>query len=199
VGLAHVHTPSPDARILWQGETEKGSIPLLWTEANDQAVFGFALQQSDLPLRVAFPILITNLTGWLLPPAPVDATIVAPGESVALRPWPTASRMEVRLPNGEKESFPITPGMNPPYLETKLPGLYAVTQTVGTGVRESRFAVNLFSSLVSDLVPAAELKVPVLAEAMAVRTSAPRDFWHWLGWAALAVVCLEWWVYRRGY
>lgn len=199
INLAHVHTPSPDARILWEGETEKGSIPLLWTEGNDRAIFGFNLQQSDLPLRIAFPVLMQNLAGWLLPPAPVDAPQVAPGESVALRPWPTATRLDVTLPEGSTQGWEITPGMNPPYLEAKVPGLYQVTQKVGGGTRSASFAVNLFSSLVSDLTPVPELQVPVLPEAKAVQTEAPMDIWRWLGWAALALVGLEWWVYRRGY
>jgi len=201
INLAHLHTPSPDANILWTGMTDRGAIPLLWTEGNDRAVFGFALQQSDLPLRIAFPVLMQNLAGWLLPPAPVDAPLVQPGESVALRPWPTATRMDAYLP--DKASQPLvwelTPGMNPPYLETTSPGLYRVVQKVGGSDRESQFAVNLFSALVSDLTPAADWKVPVLPEAGAVETKAPLDLWRWLGWAALVLVGLEWWVYRRGY
>lgn len=199
VNLAHLHTPAPGSRILWEGETEQGSIPLLWTEGNDRVVFGFALQQSDLPLRIAFPILMQNLAGWLLPPVPVDSPLVQPGESVQLHPWPSATQLEVSLPDGGKESWTITPGMNPPFLETKAPGLYRVAQNVGGGTRESQFAVNLFSSLVSDLTPAPELKVPVLPDAQPVATEAPMDIWRWIGWAALAVVGLEWWVYRRGY
>jgi Ca-activated chloride channel homolog len=199
INLASVHAPPPDARILWEGQTEKGAIPLLWTEGSDRAVFGFALQQSDLPLRTAFPILMQNLAGWLLPPAPVDAPALQPGESVALRPWPTASRLEVRTPDGGGQNWEVTPGMTPPFLEVGAPGLYQVVQTVGGSRRESRFAVNLFSSLVSDLTPAPELTVPVLPEAKAVQTEAPLDLWRWLGWAALAALGLEWWVYQRGY
>jgi hypothetical protein len=167
INLAHVFTVGPDARILWEGETEKGTIPLIWTEGNDRVVFGFALQQSDLPLRIAFPVLMQNLAGWLLPPAPVDAPRVAPGESVALRPWPTATRLEVALPNGTSQSWDVTPSMTPPYLETTAPGLYRVTQQVGGTARPSAFVVNLFSSLVSDLTPAPDLQVPVLPEASA--------------------------------
>ncbi len=199
VNLANVHAPAADARILWEGQTDKGKIPLLWTEGNDRAVFGFTLQQSDLPLRIAFPILMQNLAGWLLPPAPVDAPLVQPGESVALRPWPTATKLSVTVPGGQSQEWEVTPGMNPPFLETRAPGLYEVKQAVGGGSRDSRFAVNLFSSLVSDLSPVTELKVPVLPEAKAVQTEAPMDLWRWLGWAALALIGLEWWVYRRGY
>ncbi len=199
INLADVHTPAPDARILWEGQTEQGPIPLLWTEGSDRVVFGFALQQSDLPLRIAFPILIQNLTGWLLPPAPVDAPLVQPGQSVRLRPWPTATRLEVTLPDGSTQAWDVSPGMNPPFLETTLPGLYHVRQEVGGSDRESRFAVNLFSSLVSNLKPVEELKVPVLEAAGQVRTEAPLDLWRWLGWIALAIIGLEWWVFRRGY
>ncbi|MFZ5824346.1 MAG: VWA domain-containing protein [Bacillota bacterium] len=199
INKARVHTPAEGARMLWEGETEQGAIPLIWAEGNDRVIFSFALQQSDLVLRVAFPILMQNLAGWLLPPAPVEGGLVQPGESVGLRPWPGASKMEVTLPDGSRQSWEIAPGMNPPYLETKMPGLYKVVQQVGSGTRESRFAVNLFSSLVSDLTPLPEWKVPVLPEAGEVRTEAPRDLWRWLGWLALGLVGFEWWVYRRGY
>lgn len=191
--------PAADARILWEGETAEGPIPLLWAEGGDRVIFSFALQQSDLPLRVAFPILVQNLVGWLLPPAPVDEALVQPGESVALRPWPGASRMAVTYPGGAVEWWEVGPGLNPPFLEAREPGLYRVKQTVGSGTRDSVFAVNLFSSLVSNLTPAAEWSVPVLPEAQAVQTEAPLDLWRWLGWLALALVGLEWWVYRRGY
>ncbi|MFZ5817784.1 MAG: vWA domain-containing protein, partial [Bacillota bacterium] len=177
INKAYLHTPAEGARILWEGETEQGAIPLIWTEGSDRVIFSFALQQSDLPLRVAFPILIQNLAGWLLPPAPVDDALVQPGESVGLRPWPGATRMEVTFPDGQKQAWEVLPGGAPPYLETRSPGLYQVVQTVPKGSRESRFAVNLFSSLVSDLTPLPEWKVPVLPEAGAVKTEAPRDLW----------------------
>jgi hypothetical protein len=199
VNLATVHTPAQDARLLWEAQSDKGSVPLLWTEGSDRVVFGFDLQQSDLPLRIAFPVLMQNLAGWLLPPAPVDAPLVQPGESVPLRPWPTATKLEVSTPEGARQTWDVTPGMNPPFLEVQAPGIYQVAQSVGGSKREARFAVNLFSGLVSDLTPAPELTVPVLPEARQVQTEAPLDIWRWLGWAALAVVGLEWWVYRRGY
>ncbi len=204
INTVQVRTPADGARILWEGETEKGSVPLLWTESNDRVIFGFALQQSDLPLRVAFPILMQNLAGWLLPPAPVDAALIQPGESVALRPWPGATSMSIASPGGKQQSWEISPGINPPFLETSEPGLYRVTQQVTqatgtTGIRESRFAVNLFSSLVSDLTPLTEWDVPVLPEAQQVKTEAPQDLWRYFGWVALLLVGLEWWVYRRGY
>jgi len=204
INKASLRTPAEGARILWEGETEKGSVPLLWAESNDRVIFGFALQQSDLPLRVAFPILMQNLAGWLLPPAPVDSVLIQPGESVALRPWPGATAMTVTAPAGAAHSFDLAPGANPPFLEVNEPGLYRVSQQVAqangqTVTRESQFAVNLFSSLVSDLNPLAEWKVPVLPEAQQVKTEAPQDLWRYLGWVALLFVGLEWWVYRRGY
>ena len=106
--------------------------------------------------------------------------------------------MAVTSPVGATESWDVGPGLNPPFLEAREPGLYRVKQTVGDGARDSVFAVNLFSSLVSDLTPVAEWSVPVLPEAQSVQAEAPHDLWRWLGWLALALVGLEWWVSRRG-
>ena len=48
------------------------------------AVLAFEPRQSDLPLQVAFPILLANLTGELLGGSAAPTTAVKPGDPVVL-------------------------------------------------------------------------------------------------------------------
>ena len=63
------------------------------------AVLAFDLRRSDLPLQVAFPLLLANLTGWLAPGSGGDLpTQVAPGTAVALTPPPEAEAATTSRP-----------------------------------------------------------------------------------------------------
>jgi Ca-activated chloride channel homolog len=88
--------------------------PLLYAGDHDgrrAAVLAFLPRDSDLPLQVAFPILLANLTGELFggSTAPTDA--VAPGDPVSV-PFPSgATSMVVTRPDGSTvELAPATAG-----------------------------------------------------------------------------------------
>lgn len=193
VAQARKHQLPTGARVLWTGPD---GMPLLWLEGESKAVFAFALQASDLPLRTAFPILLNRLVDALLPGAPVPSGGLQPGEAVRARPWPSATALEWLSPSGERQRFELGKDSPPPTLVAGRPGLWTVRQETPDGERLTPVAVNLFSGLVSDLTPAAELKVPVLPEAGAVPTEAPLPLWRYLGWLALGVALLEWWAWR---
>ncbi|MEW5990663.1 MAG: VWA domain-containing protein [Chloroflexota bacterium] len=64
------------------------------------AVLAFEPRQSDLPLQVAFPILISNLTGELMGGSAAPTEAVVPGDPVRL-PLPAgASALKVTRPDG---------------------------------------------------------------------------------------------------
>jgi hypothetical protein len=106
--------------------------PLLYAgvRANvPSAVLAFEPRHSDLPLQVAFPILIANLTGELMggSGAPTDA--VKPGDPVSL-PLPAgATGMRVERPDGSVvELAPGTEGAAAvTFTQTDLLGVYTAT------------------------------------------------------------------------
>ncbi len=111
----------------------KGS-PLLYTGVRaglPTAVLAFEPRRSDLPLQVAFPILLSNLTGELLggSTAPTDA--VAPGSPVSLQVPAGATGVTVTRPDGTTtELVPsLASGSAVTYALTDLPGIYTVTPT----------------------------------------------------------------------
>ncbi len=93
------------------------------------AVMAFEPRRSDLPLQVAFPILLSNLTGELLggSAAPTDA--VAPGTPVSLTIPSGASGVTVTRPDGTTTDLVANAagGASVSYVATDLPGIYTVT------------------------------------------------------------------------
>ena len=91
-----------------------GGAPLLYAGERDgqlAAVLAFLPRNSDLPLQVAFPILLANLTGELFggSAAPTDA--VGPGEPVSLPIPQGATSIVVTRPDGSTvELVPPTAG-----------------------------------------------------------------------------------------
>ncbi|HSL97767.1 MAG TPA: VWA domain-containing protein [Candidatus Deferrimicrobiaceae bacterium] len=88
--------------------------PLLYVGELDgrrAGVLAFLPRNSDLPLQVAFPILVANLTGELLGGSTAPTTAVAPGDPVSL-PLPAgATALRVTRPDGSTvELAPPTPG-----------------------------------------------------------------------------------------
>ena len=93
------------------------------------AVLAFEPRRSDLPLQVAFPILIANLTGELMggSAAPVDA--VKPGDPVSLPVPPSATGLRIERPDGSiVELAPGTAGgAAVMFTQTDLLGVYTAT------------------------------------------------------------------------
>ena len=159
------------------------------------AVFGFDIHESDLPLRIGFPVLMQNLLAWLVPPAPT-ATRVSAGESLPLALDPLATAATVTTPD-ERVARVAPPLPAAPWTDTALPGVYTLTQTLsGGGERVSAFVVA---------VPAGESGAGEgIAPAATARQGAGggrpplREVWPWLAALALLLLGAEWWVFVRG-
>jgi hypothetical protein len=109
--------------------------PLLYAGTRDglpTAVLAFEPRQSDLPLQVAFPILLSNLVGELLggSSAPVDA--VAPGAPVELSIPSGAIGLRITGPDGAVTDVHVSPGDGRvvTFAATDLPGIYAIEPIV---------------------------------------------------------------------
>ena len=93
------------------------------------AVLAFAPRESDLPLQVAFPILIANLTGELLGGSSAPAAAVKPGDPVALPVPSGATSLRVQRPDGSTVDLaPGTAGaLTVTFTQTEQLGVYVVT------------------------------------------------------------------------
>ncbi len=172
-----------------------GDVPLLVAGEHDGrrvAALAFAPEQSDLPLQVAFPLLVDNLVNFLQPRAAAGPGAVAPGSAVGLPDF--EGEMVVLAPDGR--SLPVSQGAGA-FSDTVEPGVYEVRAADGSRVL-ARFAVNAGSLGESNL--AAATQVPLVTEGAPtadVQRPAGAERWWPLAAVALAVLGLEWWLYTR--
>ena len=113
-----------------------GAGPLLYSGTlggRPAAVLAFLPRQSDLPLQVAFPILLANLTGELLGGSQTPADAVAPGAPVTLAIPVGASGVRVTRPDGTTDELPAptTGAASVTFARTDELGVYVVTPIGG--------------------------------------------------------------------
>jgi len=108
VGTARKMTLPAWARTIIPGPA---GAPLLYTGTRDgfaTAVLAFQPRQSDLPLQVAFPILMSNLVGELLGGSAAPTEAVEPGSPVTLPVPAGATGLTVTRPDGS--TIELAPG-----------------------------------------------------------------------------------------
>ena len=182
----------PPARDGWVFATPLRSFehPLLVVGTQSKrriAALAFDVLESDLPLRVAFPLLITNALQWLdARDSPHPQSLIA-GES---------------LPLTEAQSVSAEPLLTPPkkvpdMQETRIfqplrNGFYLLADFAG----QSWLAVNTFSPQESDLrFP--ETEKAESPTSVATSNLGPWPPWLWLTLAAFALFTGEWWLFHR--
>jgi hypothetical protein len=156
---------------------------------------GFDLLDSDLPLRVAFPVLMSNILEWL---SPQQGTFVShqvqAGEPYMIEHDGVTTDVSVRKPSGDWIKVPVTESPLP-FRDTSQTGIY----TVRSGKRNQRFAVNLVSREESDIIPKAAERQP--AAALAVSASTPetikRPLWPYFVVFAFGLTLVEWYFWCR--
>ena len=203
--------------------------PLLYAGRRDglaTAVLAFDLRQSDLPLQVAWPILIANLSGELLGRDASTLRPVEPGAPVELVLPPGSVGMRVTTPDGAAvELQPATgAGASVTFVGTSQLGAYLAepipespTPTAGGGTAGTssprpsasaepaaagpiRFAVDLFDLDESNIAPGDGARLTAIGGAPAEgRTpgTARDEWWIPIALAALALLLVEWLVYER--
>ncbi|MFL5801760.1 MAG: vWA domain-containing protein [Roseiflexaceae bacterium] len=191
--------PGAWARVVVDGD---GGPLLLAGERDGRrvVVLAFSLQQSDLPLQVAFPLLISNIIGYLSPGSGAEAALLTPDQPLTIPV--DASITEVRVTRPDGEVVQITPQNGQAiFADTAQLGPYTVEQRQGERlVGRRRYAVNLFAPDESRIAPQAELniqQVSGLQQAVTRERVGRQEFWRWLAAIALVVLVIEWLVYQR--
>jgi hypothetical protein len=159
---------------------------------------GFDVRETDLPLRVAFPIFINSSLQWLTAKRGTSGESGAPtraGDVVALSPPANETEIGITRPDGSTLRVP---------LQTN-PLLFSGTTEVGIYKASAgknwnqQFGVSLLSKTESDLTPRDAIPVgdgkPIQSES---RARANKELWAYLALVALALLGIEWWVYHRG-
>jgi hypothetical protein len=181
--------------------TSDGTPLMLAGQDGDRrvAILPFDLQQSNLPLMSAFPIMMANMVNFLSPPGVVQSSEIQTGSPESLSPLPQVQNVRVTGPNEQAAEFrtgqgPIT------YATTDVPGLYRVQQLVQGGqqtVDDDLFAANLANPDESDIrARLTGLNNPGPLDAGLTRLQ--KEIWGALAAVVLPLMLFEWfWFHRR--
>lgn len=170
------------------------------TSGRRVAVLGFALHESDLPLQIAFPILFSNLVGYLAPGQGGGANQLQPGQPLVVPVPPDATEVRITPPGGA--TVRVTPANGQAiFAETDQLGIYRVAIVrPNLPQAERAVAVNLMNSTESRVEPRKQLPI-FQSGGRAVAASGERsgrsELWRWLAGVALALLVIEWLVYQR--
>jgi hypothetical protein len=159
-------------------------------------VLAFDLHHSDLPLQVAFPLMIANLVNWLAPGSGGNLPDqVTPGSPVAVNLPLDVETAVVRRPDGTSARYE-TQGGRLVYPDTNQLGVYRISWGQA---EEATFAVNLFLPEESRVKPAGTLALFEASDGNEAEAQGQgrREWWRPLAFASLVLLLVEWLVYQR--
>jgi hypothetical protein len=193
IGAGKALLPAAGARVL----ARAGEDPVLVAldqPGRRQLIFGWNFLDSDLPLRVGFPVLIGNSLRWLLENGTHNhALTIRPGQPVRFAVPAGITEAVVTGPGGRRERLAVRDGQV----------VYTGSDTVGeyrlvAGPEQWRWAADLRDAAESNLTPSDRLQLGEqrVAEA-APQPRAPAHLWPYLALLALAVLLGEWHLYHR--
>jgi Ca-activated chloride channel family protein len=186
-------------------EAEGGPL-LLVGERDGQriAVLTFRMQDSDLPLQIAFPILMSNIVDWLSPGrAVIQQNDVRPGDVIAISPGASTDSVAIYKPDG---SVWLEEAGQERILfdETASLGIYQIELRDLAGDQSTdpqlagQFAVNLFSPAESFVRPISSLQIGQAdVPSTTAESRGQREYWPYLALLAVFLLVGEWWLYHQ--
>jgi len=185
--------------------SEGGPVILVGeTKGRRVALLSFRLQDSDLPLQIAFPVLMANIVNWLTPGRVIESSgdslrHVRPGDTVTLMPVSDAVNVTIRKPNDTRWSSDIGED-SLIFDETGELGLYEVKFINVDGEElDGHFAVSLLATNESNIAPVKTLNIGSATYATSEENlDGQQELWPWLAGIAISILLMEWWIYHRG-
>jgi len=215
VTLADVHT---DKTEVFLPDPKKGETTLAYSVTDSIiaakrdgkrkiVAFGFSLpaagrdSATDLPMKVAFPMLLVNALDWFAGDQADLLTTYETGrrERVPLDGAGAANQADLTAPDGAVTKTPVIDGLATFYASRV--GYYdlAAKAPDGKPIASMTLAANLASPTESDIAPSATLtlagKKLEAPEAFAITHS--QKLWIYLVLLALGLIVLEWVTYHR--
>lgn len=169
------------------------------TEGRQVAILPFDLRDSDLPLQIQWPILMSALMNWFAPENLINAPSgLRLGDSLAITPQADSDSVRITLPDGATRALDYR-GTTLAFADTSQPGLYTV-ESLKSGVvtQTATFAVNLLDPNESAITPQPSITLggTVVTQA-AEEEIGQREYWSYLALLAVIVLLIEWYAYFR--
>jgi Ca-activated chloride channel homolog len=180
---------------------ESSLTPLVYAldERGLKAVFvGFDLYRTDFPLRVAFPLFVSNVLRWLYPSQLEDAGLqLRTGQPLTASLPAGAREATLSDPAGKSHGLRSDADGRVSFVDTTRAGIY----TVKAGAWEQRFAANLLSDGESNVAPRAqalpERSGQAPSEERPVAFPSRQELWRIFAILGLLLLCLEGVLYYR--
>ncbi len=171
-------------------EAPETGLMMSYEKNNLRAVFlGFDVTRSDLPIKVAFPVIMSNLLNWLNPQKLTASTLYAKaGTPFPIYLSPDTTQFATRVPGGKSVKHEVT---SRPFLftDTNHVGIYDIIE----GGKTRHFTVNLVDDAESNIIPQPQdLSNAPRATASAETAPTQQPLWMWLVMAALITLIGEW-------
>ena len=177
-------------------ESPQTGLMYTYEDKGIRAVFlGFDINRSDLPLKIAFPVMISNIINWLNPNKLISSTLkTRPGEPIDIYLSPETTTISTLAPDERWERHDVT--TNPfQYRDTDKVGIY----TISENKKRRYFTVNLADEMESDI------QSPVI-ESTFIRQGEVSDgeevpirrpLWVFVILLVLSILLLEWYFWLK--
>jgi hypothetical protein len=195
IARAHVLKGAKEDKVV--ARSYKGPLLIQGRRAGVKFVaLGFDVRESDLPLRVAWPLFLLNTINDFVEE---DTSYISSFRTGTVWNIPAASGAEtatLELPGGEKRVVPVKDG-RAVFLGQQA-GFYKIS-TGASAEETSMFAANLSDPQESAIRPAEKLTVDGRAAGAVgeFKIGVRREMWIYLLVAVLLVTTLEWLTYHR--
>jgi hypothetical protein len=215
ISRGHALKPEPGDRVV--GASVEGPILVTGTRAGKKfVVLGFDPRDSDLPLRVAWPLFLLNTINYFTDEDSQYLSSFRTGDVWRVPVGPDARTALLTLPGGAQRAVPVHEG-RAVFLGDRA-GFYSVTTPQGpaTAIPDvpaappgaidktkasatTEFAANLLDAEESTIGPAAKLVVDgkEAGKVEGFKVGVRREIWIYLLLAAVLITVIEWATYHR--
>ncbi len=176
----------------WQAPLKSFEHPLLIAGTRRQqrvAALAFDLAESDLPLRIAFPLLMSNTVHWLAGEAAESAGSLTAGSTLPLPAGASIFTTPLSATGAEPDPTKTAIGDFQPLTN----GFYKIAQPTGV----TWLAVNTFNAAESDLRSSTSAEPGTASLPAATLAGFAWPLWQYLALAAFVLIAVEWWLFHR--
>ncbi len=193
IGEAYQVTPPPHAKVLVRSFDD----PLLIVDstANRKIVFAaIDILRSDLPLRIAFPVIIANTIQWFRRGSGIEDYHLQTGEILSKQVPSAVETAAITTPAGGQTEVAVEDGQLL-FDQTSVSGFYELQ----FGADEEVWAVNLTDESESQIGVTPSIEDLLGEEMIGLGGSALLRYppWIYLIFLAVALSAVEWWLYQR--
>ena len=156
------------------------------------AALAFDVLESDLPLRVAFPLLIHGTVQWLAGERSDSLPVLTAGEVLQIPAGKSVASTPLIVPPGARAAASQEPQVTG-FFQPLRNGFWQIADADS----KRWIAVNTFSAAESDLRAGGGSDARTATQPISANVLHGWPPWQWLALAVLVLIVAEWWLFHR--